>query len=141
MGGREDCRVCLWHASPPLPRELLEFGGSSDPQHEAHEEAHIHAEQARWLEAVRQAAEPVFTRAKHFLHEAGVPADAVEMQMTATVYTQDIVLHMLEAARAQQCGTVVVGRESLHGLRALLTSHLSDTLIRQAHDLTVWVVE
>ena len=141
MGGREDCRVCLWHASPPLPRELLEFGGSSDPQHEAHEEARIHAEQARWLEAVRQAAEPVFTRAKRILHEAGVPADAVETQMTETINTQDIVLDMLEAARAQQCGTVVVGRESLHGLRARLTSPLSDTLIRQAHDLTVWVVE
>jgi len=36
---------------------------------------------------------------------------------------------------------VVVGRKSLHGLRARLTSHLSETLIRQAHDLTVWVVE
>ena len=141
MGGREDCRVCLLHASPPLPRELLEFGGSSDPQHEAQEEARIHAEQARWLEAARHAAEPVFTRAKRLLHEAGVLADAVETQMTATVHTQDIVLDMLEAARAQQCGTVVVGRESLHGLRALLTSHLSETLMRQAHDLTVWVVE
>jgi hypothetical protein len=31
IGGREDFRVCLLHALPPLPRELLEFGGSSDP--------------------------------------------------------------------------------------------------------------
>ena len=141
MRGCEGFRVCLLHALPPLPRELLEFGGSGDPQHEEREEMHLHTEQARWSEAAAQAAEPVFTRAKQILHAAHVPADAVETQMTATVHTQDIVLHMLEAARAQQCGTVVVGRESLHGLRALLTSHLSETLIRQAHDLTVWVVE
>ena len=64
IGGREDFRICLLHASPPLPRELLEFGGSSDPQQEERAEARIHAEQARWLEAVAQAAEPVFTRAK-----------------------------------------------------------------------------
>ena len=47
---------------------------------------------------------------------------------------------MLEVARAQQCGTVVVGRESLHGLQALVQSHVSDTLLRQRHDLTVWDV-
>ena len=61
--------------------------------------------------------------------------------MTDAVNTQDTVLDILEAARARHCGTVVVGRESFHGLKALLTSHVGDTLIRQAHDLTVWVVE
>jgi nucleotide-binding universal stress UspA family protein len=141
IGGREDFRVCLLHALPPLPRELLEFGGASDPQQEEQAEACIHAEQARWLEAVVQAAEPVFTRAKGILHEAHVPADAVETQIVDTVNTQDTVLDILEAARAQQWGTVVVGRESFHGLKALLTSHVGDTLIRQAQGLTVWVVE
>jgi hypothetical protein len=99
--GREDFRVCLLHALPPLPRELLEFGGSSDPQQEEHEEARINAEQSRWVEAVGHAAEPVFTRAKGILHEAHIPADAVETQMTETVDTQDMVLDILEAARAQ----------------------------------------
>jgi nucleotide-binding universal stress UspA family protein len=141
IGGREDFRVCLLHALPPLPRALLEFGGSSDPQQEEQEEACIHAEQARWLEAVVQAAEPVLTRAKGILQETHVPADAVDTQIVNTVNTQDTVLDLLEAARAQQCGTVVVGRESSHGLKALLTSHVSETLMPQAHDLTVWVVE
>jgi hypothetical protein len=141
IGGRQDFRVCLLHASPPLPRELLEFGGSSDPQQEEREEARIHAEQARWIEAVTQAAEPVFTRARDILQEAHVPADVVETQIMDTVNTQDTVLDILEAARTRHCGTVVVGRESLHGLKALVTSHVGDTLIRQAHDLTVWVVE
>jgi len=56
------------------------------------------------------------------------------------VDTPEIVLNMLEVARAQQCGTVVVGRESLHGLQALVRSHGSDTLLRQRHALTVWDV-
>src|SRR5919109_2528771 len=67
IGGCEGFRVCLLHALPPLPRELLEFGGSEDLQREEREEACIKAEQARWIEAVAQAAEPVFTRAKHIL--------------------------------------------------------------------------
>jgi len=141
VGGREDCRVCLLHALPPLPRELLEFGGSSNPEQEATEEAHIKAEQTRWIEAVTQAAEPVFTHTKRILQEAHVPAQAVETQIVDTVSTQDLIQDILEAAQAGNFGTVVVGRESLHGFKALFTSHVGDALIRQAHGLTVWVVE
>src|SRR5215831_12141319 len=98
MSGGEGFRVCLLHALPPLPRELLEFGGSGDPQQEEREEIRLQTEQARWIEAVGQAAEPVFTRAKHILHAAGVPEDAVETQMMDTVNTQDIALNILETA-------------------------------------------
>ena len=141
MRGGKDFRVCLLHALPPLPRELLEFGGSGDPQQEEREEMHFHTEQARWSEAAAQAAEPVFTRAKQILHMAHVPADAVETQIVDTVNTQDIVLDILETAHARHCGTVVVGRQAHHGLKALLTSHVSDALISQGESLAIWVVE
>jgi hypothetical protein len=65
----------------------------------------------------------------------------VQTQIADTVTRQDLVLDMHEIARTLTCGVVVVGRESLHGLQALVTSHGSDTLMRQAHGLTVWVVE
>src|SRR5262249_8802782 len=84
LSGCAGFRVCLLHALPPLPRELLEFGGSEDPQHEERAETRLHTAQARWSEAVAQAAEPVFTRAKQILHAARVPADAVETQMVDT---------------------------------------------------------
>jgi nucleotide-binding universal stress UspA family protein len=141
IGGCEGFRVCLLHALPPLPRELLEFGGSEDPQQEEREEACIKTEQARWIEAVAQAAEPVFARAKHILHEARVPEDTVETQVVDTVNTQDTVFDILETAHARHCGTVVVGRKSYHGLKALVTSHVSDELISQGEGLAVWVVE
>src|SRR5215510_8499966 len=69
IGGCEGFRVCFLHVLLLLSRELLEFGGSEDPQQEEREEAYIKTEQARWIEAVAQAAEPVFARAKHILHE------------------------------------------------------------------------
>jgi nucleotide-binding universal stress UspA family protein len=141
MSGGEGFRVCLLHALPPLPREFLEFGGSEDPQHEEREETRLQTEQARWIEAVAQAAEPVFTRAKQILHAAHVPEDAVETQIVDTVNTQDIVLNILETAHARHCGTVVVGRKSYHGLKALLTSHVSDELMSQGEGLAIWVVE
>jgi hypothetical protein len=141
ISGCEGFRMCLLHALPPLPRELLEFGGSEDPQQEEREETCLKTEQAGWIEAVAQAAEPVFTRAKQILHKARVPEDIVETQIVDTVNTQDIVLNILETAHARHCGTVVVGRKSYHGLKALLTSHISDALISQGEDLAVWVVE
>src|SRR5262247_2742208 len=131
MRGGEGFRVCLLHALPPLPRELLEFGGSEEPQQEEQEEACLKTEQARWIEAVAQAAEPVFTHAKHILREARVPEDAVETQIVDTANAQDTVHDILDTAHARHCGTVVVGRESFHGLRALWASHISDEVIRQ----------
>jgi hypothetical protein len=141
IGACEGFRVCLLHALPPLPRELLEFGGSEELQQEEQEEACLKAQQADWVEAVAQAAEPVFTRAKHILHEARVREDTVETQIVDTVNTQDIVLNILETAHARRCGTVVVGRKSYQGLKALLTSHVSDELLSQGEDLAIWVVE
>ena len=141
MSGCEGFRVCLLHVLPPLPREFLEFGGSEDPQQEEREETRLHTEQARWIEAAAQTAEPVFTRAKHILHEARVPEDAMETQMVDTVNTQDIVYNILETAHARHCGTVVVGRQSHHGLMALFTSHVSDVLLSQGEGLAIWVVE
>jgi len=73
--------------------------------------------------------------------EADVPMDAMETQILDRVDRPDIILPMLEAARAQPCGTVVVGQESWHGLQALVRSHGSDMLLCQRYDLTVWVVE
>src|SRR5207237_9075828 len=98
IGGCEGFRVCLLHAMPPLPRELLEFGGSEDPRQEERDEACLKTEQAHWVEAVAQAAEPVFTRAKHILHEARVPEDAGEAQVVDTVNIPVIVGDMLVIA-------------------------------------------
>ena len=77
------------------------------------------------------AAEPVLDGAE----------DVVETQVVDTVNTQDTVLDILETAHARHCGTVVVGRESFHGLKALWASHISDEVIQQGEGLAVWVVE
>ena len=127
------CHLC--------PENCSNSAAPPNPEQEAQEEARIKAEQARWLAAVTQATEPVFTRAKRILQEAHVPAHVVETQIVDTVNTQDLIEDILETAQTGHCGTVVVGRESLHGFKALFTSHVGDALIRQAHGLTVWVVE
>jgi hypothetical protein len=44
ISGCEGFRMCLLHALPPLPRELLEFGGSEDPQQEEREETLLKTE-------------------------------------------------------------------------------------------------
>ena len=142
IGGRQNFRVYLLHALPPLPREFLDYNGPPEPGPDTQEdEAPLSEEPSYWIAAATQAAEPVFARAKGILRQAHVPEQAVETQITDAVNTQDIVRNILEAAHTHHCGTLVVGRESFHGLQALVTSHVGDTLIRQAQGLTVWVVE
>jgi hypothetical protein len=54
ISGCEGFRVCLLHALPPLPRELLEFGGSEDPQQEEREETCLKTDAivVRWWSVV-----------------------------------------------------------------------------------------
>jgi nucleotide-binding universal stress UspA family protein len=141
MGGRRGFRFHLLHILPPLPPALLEVGGSEDPDTEQHEEASIRDQQAAWLAQAEEAARPMLERAKSILRSAKVPAQAVGTQCVISLNGEAIVTDILEAARANQCGTVVVGRESFHGLRAFLARHVADDLIHKGHGSTIWVVE
>jgi K+-sensing histidine kinase KdpD len=51
------------------------------------------------------------------------------------------VTNILEGARANQCGTVVVGRQSFSWLQELFQHHIGEELIRRGQGLAIWVVE
>jgi nucleotide-binding universal stress UspA family protein len=51
-----------------------------------------------------------------------------------------LVSEILEAARAEGCDTIVVGREVFTGLDKIFRRHVADDLIRRGAGHTLWVV-
>jgi len=130
MGGRKGLRIRLFHVLAPLPPRLVDFPVGEDPR-------------AAWVTQGEKVAQAVFARAKTILRKARIPARAVETQVAASSSDQDLATIILEAARASQCGTIVVGREIYAGLRKLFQRHIhvADDLIQKAQGLALWVVE
>jgi K+-sensing histidine kinase KdpD len=52
-----------------------------------------------------------------------------------------LVTEILEAAQAESCDTIVVGRETFTGLDRIFKHHVADDLIRRGQGYTIWVVE
>lgn len=141
MGGRTDVRIFIWHMLAPLPPELLEFGGSENPAEEESKELELHGLQADWVGKQRRTAGLLFEQARERLVQAGVPAESVHSRDCTCVHSQEMVPGILNAAKANHCGTIVVGRHAFHGWRKLFGHHVSDQLISRCRDLTIWVVE
>jgi nucleotide-binding universal stress UspA family protein len=141
IGRRQGYRVRLLHILPPLPPALLEVGGSENPEIEQREETSIHDQQATWLAQAENQARPALERARSQLRQANVPAQAIETEFVVSINGQDMVTDILDAAKSSQCGTIVVGRESFHGLQAFFAHHVGDELVAKGHDVTIWVVK
>jgi nucleotide-binding universal stress UspA family protein len=138
LAGRADVSVRLLHVLPELPPHLLEWGGTANPD----DEEWLLAEgQADFVAAAERTAQPMVDEARRMLTKAGIPDHAIETQLYPSVATADIVDDILEVARDENCGTVIVGRESWPHLRETFQTHICHKLIKKAHGLTVWVVE
>jgi nucleotide-binding universal stress UspA family protein len=141
IGGRRGFHIRLLHVLPPFPPELLEFGGSENPEVEAQKEAELRKEQAEWLDRAKQADQPMLEQAVSILRQARIPARAVDTQFATSISGQDLITNILEAAKADNCATIVVGRELFTGLQRVFEHHVADELIRRGHGYTIWVVE
>lgn len=141
VGRGEGFRIRLFHVLPPLPPELLEFGGSESPKRERSLDREVGDQRDTWLDAAQKATQPVFDKAKGILKAAGVVPEALETQYGISVSQGDVVTDLLEEARENDFGTIVAGRQSFSVLRELFEHHLADELVRHGQGLTIWVVE
>ena len=64
-----------------------------------------------------------------------------ETQLAIPLSGEAVVANILEAARANQCGTVVVGRQSFSWPQELSQHHIGEELLRKGQGLAIWVVE
>jgi nucleotide-binding universal stress UspA family protein len=141
IGSQKGFHVVLLHVLPPIPPELLEFGGSEDPQTEQRLDAELKKDQAQWIEQAKQAAKPLVEKVKGIFLRVGVSADMIITVFAESIHRPDFVRELLETAHKQNCGTIVVGRESYPSFKEMFHHHVGEELVRKGQGFAIWVVE
>jgi len=128
-----DLQVCLAHALPSPPPELVEFRGA--------EKARLRAYKRRWISVDKMTEQRALDRANTVLRRGGLARGAIEAHycylVDASLATQEI----LGLARSRKCDTVVIGRDSLSWLSELIHGDPAEEIVRQGKGFTIWVVQ
>lgn len=140
IGDREGFHVVLFHVLPPIPPDLLEFGGAEDPATEQTLDQALKQEQAQWIENAKKAAEPILENAKTILYRIGVLPAMVSVVFSQSIHRPDIVGELIETARKQACGTIVVGRESYSSFKEMFHHHVGEELAQKGQDFAIWII-
>ena len=135
---RPDTAVTLFHVLKPMPRELLEHGGSENPAAEARLSQQLRKEQDAWIRQEAQAECPVLIQAREMLAQAGFGKHQVTLKIG---HEDDIARNILEEAREGKHDTIVVGRQDASRIKRLSGGGVTDQLLRDAKGFAIWVVE
>jgi len=133
-----DMHVTLFHVLRPMPRELLEHGGSEDPRAESHLADNLKKEQENWIKSESLVEYPILVKARDVFGRTGFPLDRVTLKFG---HGDDIARNILEEARNGGYGTIVVTRQCSNGLKRFFGGGITDKLLRDATGFTLWVVE
>jgi len=133
-----DVTVTLFHVLKPMPRGLLEHGGSENPATETLLGVQLRGDQDAWLRGARESECHVLKQASEMLAQAGFDASHVAMKFG---HEDDVARNILEEARSGGHGTIVVGRHGTSGIKRIFGGGITDQLLREAKGLTIWVVE
>ena len=140
LGCHRGVHVYLLHLIPPLPAELLEFGGAEDPRQEQHLQTELHREQQAWIAAVKAPARPVIDEAVAALRDAGLFTYEIELAHSDPLDDRDPTIALLKQAREKHCHTIIVGNHTHAWFRKLTGSPLTEHLLDHADEFTIWVV-
>jgi nucleotide-binding universal stress UspA family protein len=131
-------QVMLFHVLRPMPRKLLEHGGSESPVIEGQLQDALKKEQTQWIRSQQEAECPYLLKAREALGKAGFPLDRVDLKFG---HEDDIAQSILEEAHSGGYSTVAVGRYGTSKTKRLFGGGVTDQLLREATGLAVWVVE
>ena len=133
-----DVAVTLFHVLKPMPRELLEHGGSENPATEERLSTQLRDDQDAWLKKEREVECHVLTKARETLEKSGFDTINVTSKFD---HEDDIARNILEEARSGHHETIVVGRHGTSGMKRIFGGGVTDQLLRDAKGFTIWVVE
>jgi hypothetical protein len=118
----------------------LEFGGAEDPATEQKLDETLKKEQAQWIEDAKKAAEPILDNAKTILYRIGVLPAMVSIVFAQSIHRPDIVGELIGTAHKQNCGTIVVGRESYSSFKEIFHHHVGEELATKGQGFAVWII-
>ncbi|HEU5202155.1 MAG TPA: universal stress protein [Nitrospira sp.] len=133
-----DVAVTLFHVLKPMPRELLEHGGSENPAIEAQLDQQLHNEQEAWIRKEGESESQVLNKACETLTQSGFDRSQVAFKIG---HEEDIARNILEEARDGKHETIVVGRHGKSRIKRLFGGGVTDQLLRDAKGFAIWVVE
>ncbi|MCS6294405.1 MAG: universal stress protein [Nitrospira sp.] len=132
-----DVALTLFHVLKPMPRELLEHGGSEDPATEAQLGVQLRGEQEAWIRKEGAAECHILKRACETLNQSGFDTSRVALKYG---HEDDIARNILEEARIGHHETIVVGRHGMSRSKRVFGA-VTDQLLRDAKGVAIWVVE
>ena len=84
-------------------------------------------------------ARDVFEEASHRLKEAGISPERIDTKIVPRMASRAAAI--VEEARKNECGTIVIGRRGLSDLEDLFLGSMSNKVLQIAEDLAVWLVQ
>lgn len=138
LRGTSDVAVTLFHVLKPMPRELLEHGGSENPAVEAQLSMQLRDEQEVWLRKEGEAECHILKQACESLNQSGFDPGRVTLKFG---HEDDVASTILDEARIGQHETIVVGRHGTSRVKRIFGGGVTDQLLRDAKGFALWVVE
>ncbi|MEI8014590.1 MAG: universal stress protein [Nitrospira sp.] len=138
LGRTADVAVTLFHVLKPMPRGLLEHGGSENPAAEAKLSAQLHDEQEAWIRKERESECHVLKEACTMLGQSGFDMSHLEVKYG---YEDNITRNILEEARSGHHDTIIVGRQGTSRIKQIFGGGTTDHILRDAKGFAIWVVE
>ncbi len=133
-----DSHITLFHVLKPMPRELLEHGGSEDPMVEVRLSQELHQDQDNWVREETEAEQPILANALELLRKTGFPLNRVSLRFG---HDDDIAQEILNEARRGRCGTILVSRQASNGVKRVRGGGTIDHLVRNAAGFALWIVD
>ncbi len=130
--------VTLFHVLNPMPRELMEHGGSENPDMEHQLGEQLRKDQLEWTQREETLEYPILERALERPKETGFPTEHVILKLG---YAGDVVDTILDEVRAGGYGTLVVTRNGQPDAAHLFSSNLANRLARELSGIALWVLE
>jgi len=134
----QDVTVKLFHVMKPMPRALMEHGGSENPAVEAQLGARLREDQEAWLRKEREAECPILLKACETLARSGFDTSGVTMKFG---HEDDVAANILDEARGGQYDTIVIGRNGISKITRMFGGGITDQLLRDAEGIAIWIVQ